>query len=95
MTQVYGHFGWTCRRCGKHFEKNTPQGLGLAKENHRRSHRIKFIRRDYEQYPEGICGEMCGDCMNCPLPENMRAGCVQSINGKPRTNVCTREDPFS
>ena len=54
-----------------------------------------FIRRDYEQYPEGICGEMCGDCMNCPLPENMRAGCVQSINGKPRTNVCTREDPFS
>jgi hypothetical protein len=38
MAQKYGRFEWTCPVCKKHFEKNTPQGLGLAKENHMRVH---------------------------------------------------------
>lgn len=41
MTQRYGTFRWACPTCGKEFVKDTPQGLGLAKENHWRIH---FVR---------------------------------------------------
>lgn len=37
--------------------------------------RKKYVPRNYEQYPEEICGEMGGDCMNCPLPPEMRGEC--------------------
>lgn len=30
---------WSCPACGKEFFKDTPQGLGLARENHFRKHR--------------------------------------------------------
>jgi hypothetical protein len=39
MTQKYGRYEWTCPLCHKVFTKDTPQGLGLAKENHQRGHR--------------------------------------------------------
>ena len=85
MTQKYGRFAWRCPHCYKDFVKDTPQGLGLAKENHLRMHRaplkphtVEYIKRDYKQYPEGLCSEMCGDCMNCPLPEIMRGECIQA-----------------
>jgi len=82
--QRYGRYSWTCPHCKKLFEKDTPQGLGLAKENHLRKHRAPlhpvWVERDYEQYPEGICGEMQGDCKNCPLPANMRHGCLEAQN---------------
>lgn len=86
--QRYGRYSWTCPHCKKLFEKDTPQGLGLAKENHLRTHRVpihtvEYIPRDYEQYPEGICGEMQGSCMNCPLPENMRGDCIAAQSNNP------------
>jgi len=31
-------YRWTCSTCGKTFQKNTPQGLGMARENHMRKH---------------------------------------------------------
>ena len=45
MTQRYGTFRWTCPTCGKEFVKDTPQGLGLAKENHMRTHKcdVEYI----------------------------------------------------
>lgn len=36
MTQKYGRYEWTCPRCKKHFEHNTPQGSAMAVANHRR-----------------------------------------------------------
>lgn len=33
----YGIYEWTCSKCGRHFQKNTEQGLAVAKSNHRRS----------------------------------------------------------
>lgn len=37
MPVTYGTFKWTCGKCGKTFTKDTKQGLGLARSNHRRT----------------------------------------------------------
>jgi len=75
---------WTCPRCGYHVSKDGKPALGMARSNHLRKHAVpiqprpvEYIKRDYEQYPEGLCGDMGGDCRNCPLPEVMRGECVQ------------------
>lgn len=79
MAQKYGRFSWACPHCLYTVTKDTPQGLGLAKSNHLRLHSPPphpiWVDRDYEQFPEELCGEMHGDCMNCPLPANMRRLC--------------------
>ncbi len=41
MSQKRGIFRWLCPVCGKEIVKDTPQGLGIAKENHMRVHRRK------------------------------------------------------
>jgi len=37
----YGRFQWTCPLCGYFVVKDTKQGLGVAKENHLRKHRMR------------------------------------------------------
>lgn len=82
-------YSWTCPHCGANFTKAGKPALGMARENHLRKHRVplpprpEYIPRDYDQYPEGICGDMAGDCMNCPLPENMRGECCQKDDKGP------------
>ena len=70
---------WTCPTCGAHFDKDRASALGMARSNHMRKHQKPihpvWIPRNYEQYPEEICGEMNGDCINCPVPANMRFDC--------------------
>lgn len=39
MPVKWGKFAWDCPVCSMHFEKDTKQGLGMAKENHLRKHR--------------------------------------------------------
>ena len=31
-------YRWTCSICNKTFTKGTPQGLGMARQNHMRKH---------------------------------------------------------
>jgi len=42
MGEVY--WFWRCPNCDKGFYKTTPQGLGMARENHMRKHRKKRNR---------------------------------------------------
>lgn len=73
---------WNCPHCDYSVSKDRASALGMARSNHMRKHQKPihpvWISRDYEQYPESLCGDMGGDCMNCPLPANMRFEC----NGK-------------
>jgi hypothetical protein len=50
-------YEWTCpyHNCRKHFEKGTPQGLGMAKENHMRMHR-KYMWEEKKRVPITIYG---------------------------------------
>jgi hypothetical protein len=40
MTQIRGNYKWTCNECGKTFTADTPQGMGMKRSNHLRSHGI-------------------------------------------------------
>jgi len=39
-----GNYIWKCWRCGKRFVKTTPQGRGIARSNHLRSHGIYTVK---------------------------------------------------
>lgn len=54
--QKYGIFHWECKHCGRVFNKDTPQGLAMAKENHMRVHRPKIHPHPYEDLG-GCCGD--------------------------------------
>jgi hypothetical protein len=50
MTRKFGRYFWACPICSFRTEKNTPQGMELAKSNHLRKHRGKKVRQAFEKY---------------------------------------------
>ncbi len=89
---------WTCPHCGESFTKDRASSLGMARSNHLRKHAIsiaprpEYIPRDYEHYPEEICDDMGGDCMNCPVPPNMRGMCCTKDENGPGYDTGKKEN---